>query len=97
MRKKEILPLVIAWMDLKGIMLDETSQKKKDRYYMISLTYEIKKTKQNKKHLRNKEQSGDYQRQDQTRKMGKSSQKVQTFCFQIDKFWGCNIHCVDYI
>lgn len=55
-------------MDLKGIMLDETGQKKKDRYYMILLTYGIKK-KQNKKHLRNKEQSGDYQRQDQTRKM----------------------------
>ena len=52
--------------------------------------------KKNKKHLRNKEQSGDYQRQDQTRKMGKSSQKVQTFSFQIDKFWGCNVHCVDY-
>lgn len=68
MRKKENLPFVITWMDLKGIMLDETGQKKKDRYYMILLTYGIKK-KQNKKHLRNKEQSGDYQRQDQTRKM----------------------------
>ena len=43
MRNKEILPFVIKWMDLKGIMLDETGQKKKDRHYMILLTYGIKK------------------------------------------------------
>ena len=41
MRNKEILPFVITWMDLKGIMLDETGQKKKDRYYTILLTYGI--------------------------------------------------------
>ena len=41
MRNKEILPFVITWMDLKGIMLDERGQKKKDRYYTILLTYEI--------------------------------------------------------
>lgn len=41
MRKKENLPFVITWMNLKGIMLDETGQKKKDRYYMILLTYGI--------------------------------------------------------
>ena len=32
---KEILPFVIAWMNLKDIMLSEISQTEKDRYYMI--------------------------------------------------------------
>lgn len=40
LEKKAILPFA-TWMNLKGIMLDETGQKKKDRYYMILLTYGI--------------------------------------------------------
>ena len=36
-KKKEILPFVVAWMDLKSIMLSEMSQPKKDKYHMISL------------------------------------------------------------
>ena len=32
-------------MDLKGIMLSEGSQTEKDKYYMISLIYEIQKIK----------------------------------------------------
>ena len=32
---KEILPFVIAWMNLKDIMLSEISQTEKDRYCMI--------------------------------------------------------------
>ena len=33
-KKKEILPCVTRWMDLKGIMLNEMSEK--DKYYMIT-------------------------------------------------------------
>ena len=33
--KKEIMPTVTTWLDLKGIMLTEMSEKGK--YYMISL------------------------------------------------------------
>ena len=35
-RKKELLPFMIAWMELENIMLSEISQAVKDKYYMIS-------------------------------------------------------------
>ena len=35
-RKKELLPLVTAWMELESIMLGDVSQAMKDKYYMIS-------------------------------------------------------------
>ena len=35
-RKKELLPFVTAWMELKSIMLSEKSQAMKDKYHMIS-------------------------------------------------------------
>ena len=35
-RKKELLPFVTAWMELKSIMLSEISQAVKDKYHMIS-------------------------------------------------------------
>ena len=34
-KKKEILPFAIAWMDLESIMLSEISQSEKDKYRMI--------------------------------------------------------------
>ena len=37
MRRKDILPFVTVWMDLKGFTLSETSQTEKDKYHMISL------------------------------------------------------------
>ena len=40
-QKNEILPFATTWMDLEGIMLSTKSQTEKDRYHMISLTYEI--------------------------------------------------------
>ena len=36
-KKKEILSLVITWMDLEGITLIEISQTEKDKHYKISL------------------------------------------------------------
>ena len=36
-KKKKILPLVTAWMDLKNIMLSEISQSEKGKYHRISL------------------------------------------------------------
>ena len=35
-RKKELLPFVRAWMELKSIMLSEISQVVKDKYHMVS-------------------------------------------------------------
>ena len=35
-RKKELLPFMIAWMDLERIILNEISQAVKDQYHMIS-------------------------------------------------------------
>ena len=35
-KKKELLPLVTAWMGLESIMLSEISQAVRDKYHMIS-------------------------------------------------------------
>ena len=35
-RKKELLPVVTAWMELESIMLSEISQAVRDKYHMIS-------------------------------------------------------------
>ena len=53
-------------MDLKGIMLSERSQTEKDKYYMISLIYEIQKIKlvnitKKKQTHRHREQTSGYQ------------------------------------
>ena len=42
-KKKEILPFVITWMDLEDIMLSEISQIEKDKYYMILIICGIEK------------------------------------------------------
>ena len=36
-KKNEITPFAATWMDLKIIVLSELSQKKKDKYHMMSL------------------------------------------------------------
>ena len=36
-KENETLPLVITWIDMQGIMLDEIIETEKDRYHMISL------------------------------------------------------------
>ena len=43
--KNETLPFVTAWMDIEGIMLNEISQRGKDKYHIISLTRGIYRTK----------------------------------------------------
>ena len=40
-KKKEILPFVTVWMDLENIMLSELSQSQKDKFCMISLTWNL--------------------------------------------------------
>ena len=37
-KKNEIRPCAATWMDLEMIILNEVSQKEKDKYHMISLT-----------------------------------------------------------
>ena len=37
MRKNEIWPFVVTWMELEGIMLSDISQAEEDRYHMFSL------------------------------------------------------------
>ena len=34
--KKELIPLVMAWIELESIMLSEISQVVRDKYHMIS-------------------------------------------------------------
>ena len=45
LKKKEILPFATTWTELEGIMLSEGSQTEKDTCHMISLMWEIEKTK----------------------------------------------------
>jgi len=40
-KKNEILPFVMTWMELECIMLNKTTQSEKDKYHMISLMYGI--------------------------------------------------------
>ena len=40
-KKNEIMPFAATWMQLEIIILSEVSQKEKDKYHMISLTYGI--------------------------------------------------------
>ena len=40
------MPFATAWMDLEIIVLSEVSQKEKDKYCVISLTYGIQNTTQ---------------------------------------------------
>ena len=35
-KRNEILPFAMMWMELEGIMLSEISQLEKDNYHMIS-------------------------------------------------------------
>ena len=36
-KRNEILPFEMTWMELEGIMLSEIRQSEKDNYHMISL------------------------------------------------------------
>ena len=50
-KKKEILPFVTVWMDLENIMLSELGQSQKDKFRMISFTWNLMTkltTKQNR-------------------------------------------------
>ena len=41
-KKKEILTFAATWMDLKGIMLSEMSDRKRHRLYDITYTWKVK-------------------------------------------------------
>ena len=45
-KRNDIFPLTTTWIDLKGIMLSEISQREKDKYSMISLIHEIETAQQ---------------------------------------------------
>ena len=37
----QIMPFAMTWMDLETVIQSEVSQKEKDKYHIISLTYGI--------------------------------------------------------
>ena len=65
--RKEILPFVTTWMDLKSIILNEISYTEKDKYKMVSLKmWNIKKKlkiqRKNKKKVKKKKKKGSSRR-----------------------------------
>ena len=40
-KKNKIMPFAATWMELETLILNEVSQKEKDKYYMISHICEI--------------------------------------------------------
>ena len=45
-KKNEILPFIMTWMELESIMLSKICQSEKDKYRMISLLCGIQETTQ---------------------------------------------------
>ena len=41
MKKNEIKPFAVTWMQLESLILSEVSEKEKDKYHMISLICRI--------------------------------------------------------
>ena len=41
LKKNEIMPIATMWMKIETLILSDVSQKKKDKYHMISLIYVI--------------------------------------------------------
>ena len=41
LKKDEMLPFTMIWIELEGIMLSQTSQSEKDNHHMFSLLWEI--------------------------------------------------------
>ena len=46
-KENENLPFATTWMNLEGIMLTEISQTEKDKYYVLSHIWNLKKKKKN--------------------------------------------------
>ena len=42
-KKNEIMPFAVTWVDLEIVILSEVSQTEKDKYHMISFTCGIQK------------------------------------------------------
>ena len=40
-KKDEIMPFAVTWMDTESVILSEVSQTEKEKYHMISLIYRI--------------------------------------------------------
>lgn len=48
----QILAFLTMWIELDGIMLSKRSHREKDKCYMISLIWNIKKTKEQTNYIR---------------------------------------------
>lgn len=74
-RKKGIVPLVITWTDLEGILLSKVSETERDKYCIFSLTCRILKKSGTHRH---REENGSYQGL-AVGEVGRCSLRIQTY------------------
>ena len=61
-KKNEILPFVIMWVELEYIMLSEISQSEKDKYHMISLMWNLRNKTKKKKETKQRKKKDKYKK-----------------------------------
>ena len=61
-KKDETSPFVMTWMDLEGIVLSEISQMEKEKYHMISLMWNTKKSNKQMKNKINEQTKDEWER-----------------------------------
>ena len=72
-RKKALLPFMTAWVALESIMLSETNQAVKDKYYRISPISGTQSTKQTSKQNRTRDMEINKEKTDSGQKSGEGN------------------------
>ena len=83
-KKKEILPFVTTWKKVADIMPSEIRQRKINTVWSHLLYVESKKVK-----LR--QSSGGFQELGRRWEWGEFGQRVRTFSYEMNKFWGSHV------
>ena len=89
-KKNEIMPFAATWMDLEIIILSKVSQTQKEKYYMLSLMWNLIFKKVQRTYLQNRNRLTDI-------KNKLMVMKGETLGGGINQELGMNIHTLLYI